>query len=193
MLGNCNKRCILLHHFASLISAGKESTCNAGDLGLIPWRRERLPTPVFWPGEFHGLHSYIVHGVAKSWTRLSNFQPHLHLASPQPRVSTLALVHVGKQTQVRLGNIMTPTVHFPSPHSLKTILPPLLKLTVCMPYNPGLHSQVQTQPKCAQMFRSHLQHRIQRCLIRNSYRPEATGTPSNRGNRSAVVCSRPGI
>ena len=21
----------------------------------IPWRRERLPTPVFWPGEFHGL------------------------------------------------------------------------------------------------------------------------------------------
>ena len=20
----------------------------------IPWRRERLPTPVFWPGEFHG-------------------------------------------------------------------------------------------------------------------------------------------
>ena len=22
-----------------------------------PWRRERLPTPVFWPGEFHGLYS----------------------------------------------------------------------------------------------------------------------------------------
>ena len=33
-------------------SAGRESACNAGDLGLIlvgkiPWRRERLPTPVF--------------------------------------------------------------------------------------------------------------------------------------------------
>ena len=44
-------------------SAGKESTCNVGDLGSIPWvgkipwRRERLPTPVFWPGEFHGLYS----------------------------------------------------------------------------------------------------------------------------------------
>ena len=25
--------------------------------GKIPWRRERLPTPVFWPGEFHGLYS----------------------------------------------------------------------------------------------------------------------------------------
>ena len=23
----------------------------------IPWRRERLPTPVFWPGKFHGLYS----------------------------------------------------------------------------------------------------------------------------------------
>ena len=22
-----------------------------------PWRSERLPTPVFWPGEFHGLYS----------------------------------------------------------------------------------------------------------------------------------------
>ena len=38
-------------------SDGKESTCNAGDLGSIPGLgrslggRERLPTPVFWPGE----------------------------------------------------------------------------------------------------------------------------------------------
>ena len=23
----------------------------------IPWRRKQLPTPVFWPGEFHGLYS----------------------------------------------------------------------------------------------------------------------------------------
>jgi len=26
-------------------------------VGKIPSRRERLPTPVFWPGEFHGLYS----------------------------------------------------------------------------------------------------------------------------------------
>ena len=26
-------------------------------VGTILWRRERLPTPVFWPGEFHGLYS----------------------------------------------------------------------------------------------------------------------------------------
>ena len=26
-------------------------------VGKIPWRREKLPTPVFLPGEFHGLYS----------------------------------------------------------------------------------------------------------------------------------------
>ena len=26
-------------------------------VGKIPWRRQRLPTSVFWPGEFHGLYS----------------------------------------------------------------------------------------------------------------------------------------
>ena len=26
-------------------------------VGKIPWRRERLLTSVFWPGEFHGLYS----------------------------------------------------------------------------------------------------------------------------------------
>ena len=43
-------------------SAGKESACNAGDLGSIPGLgrspgEEKLPTPVGWPGEFHGLQS----------------------------------------------------------------------------------------------------------------------------------------
>ena len=41
-------------------SASKESICSVGDLGLIPGlgrEREWLPSPVFWPGEFHGLYS----------------------------------------------------------------------------------------------------------------------------------------
>ena len=33
--------------------------------GKIPWRRETLPTPVFWAGELHGLYSP---WVAKSQT-----------------------------------------------------------------------------------------------------------------------------
>ena len=44
------------------VSAGRESACNVGGpgfnpwVGKSPWRRERLPSPVFWPGEFHGLY-----------------------------------------------------------------------------------------------------------------------------------------
>ena len=40
-------------------SDGKESACNAGDLGSISWRREWLPTPVFLPGEFCGQRSLV--------------------------------------------------------------------------------------------------------------------------------------
>ena len=51
-----------------------------GRVGKIPWRRERLPTPILWPGESHGL--YIPQRVVylyiptKSWIGLSNFQFH---------------------------------------------------------------------------------------------------------------------
>ena len=42
-------------------SAGKESACTAEDPGSIPgsipWRREWLPTPVLWPGEFQSMGS----------------------------------------------------------------------------------------------------------------------------------------
>ena len=38
-------------------------------VGKIPWRRKWQPTPLFLPGEFHG--QTTIHGVAKSWKRLS--------------------------------------------------------------------------------------------------------------------------
>ena len=40
-------------------------------VGKIPWRRERLPTPVFWPGEFHGLYS-VGHKESDTTERLNN-------------------------------------------------------------------------------------------------------------------------
>ena len=93
-------------------SVGKESTCNAGDPGLIPgsgrstreeigyplqyswpslvaqlvknppamletwvgkipWRREWLPIPVFWPGEFHGPYSPWGHKESDTTEQLS--------------------------------------------------------------------------------------------------------------------------
>ena len=45
-----------------------------------PWRRKQLPTPVFWPGEFHRLYSP---GGPKSRTWLSNFHFHFpHVSKP---------------------------------------------------------------------------------------------------------------
>ena len=40
-------------------------------VGKIPWRRERPPTPVFWPGEFHGLYSPWGHKESDTPERLS--------------------------------------------------------------------------------------------------------------------------
>ena len=48
-----------------------------------PWRRERLSTPVSWPGEFHGLYSPWGH---KEWTQLSNF--HLHFLHGRQSIQT---------------------------------------------------------------------------------------------------------
>ena len=60
-------------------SAGKESVCNAGDLGLIPGLRRSLGEGKGYPLQYSGLENsmdYIVHGIAKSQTRLSNFHFH---------------------------------------------------------------------------------------------------------------------
>ena len=52
----------------------------------IPWMEEPSspwPTPIFLPGESHGRRSRVVHGVAKSRTRLSDFTHSLtHSLSP---------------------------------------------------------------------------------------------------------------
>ena len=39
-------------------------------VGKVPWGMGKLPTPVFWPGEFLDC---VVHGATKSQTCLSNF------------------------------------------------------------------------------------------------------------------------
>ena len=40
-------------------------------VGKTPWRRERLPTPVFWPGEVHGQHSPWVRQESDTTEQLS--------------------------------------------------------------------------------------------------------------------------
>ena len=61
-------------------SAGKESACNVGDLGLIPGLGRSPGEGNAYPLQYSGLENAtdsIVHGVAKSWTQLSDFHfPH---------------------------------------------------------------------------------------------------------------------
>ena len=57
-------------------STGKESACNVGDLGLSPGLGSSRGEGKGYPLQYLGLENstdYIVHGVAKSQTRLSDF------------------------------------------------------------------------------------------------------------------------
>ena len=62
-------------------SAGKESACNAGNLGSIPGLGRSPGEGKGYPIEYSGLENsmdYIVHWVAKSQTRLSDFHFHFN-------------------------------------------------------------------------------------------------------------------
>ena len=57
-------------------SAGKESACNVGDLGLIPGLGRSHGEGKGYPLHYSGLENSmdsIVHGLAKSWTQQSDF------------------------------------------------------------------------------------------------------------------------
>ena len=63
-------------------SVGKESACNAGDPSSIPGSERSSGEGKGYPLQYSGLANSmecIVHGVAKSWTRLSDF----HFSSHQ--------------------------------------------------------------------------------------------------------------
>ena len=57
-------------------SAGKESTCSAGDLGSIPVLERSSGEGKGWPLQYSGLENsrdHTVHGVSKSQIQLSDF------------------------------------------------------------------------------------------------------------------------
>ena len=63
-------------------SAGKESACNAGDLGSIRGLGRSPGEGKGYPLQYSGLKNSmdcIVHGVAKSWTQLSDFHSLTHV------------------------------------------------------------------------------------------------------------------
>ena len=80
--------------------AGKEFTCNAGDLGSIPGFCRLPGEGNSYPFQYSGLENSkdcIVHGVAKNWTRLSNF--HFHFPWGFPGSSG------GKESDCNVGDL----------------------------------------------------------------------------------------
>ena len=67
-------------------SDGKESTCNAGDLGSVPGLGRSPGEGNSYPVPYSALENSmdcIGHGVSKSWTQLSDFHFHIaHLGFP---------------------------------------------------------------------------------------------------------------
>jgi len=66
------------HYFTNNLGfpCGSESICNAGDLGLIPGLGRSPGEGKGYPFQYSSLENSmdcIVHGVAKTWTRLSDF------------------------------------------------------------------------------------------------------------------------
>ena len=84
MVGGDGKKWAVMKYFKEASgkpsgSAGKESACNAGDLGLIPGLGKSPGEGKDYPLQYSGLENSmhcIVHGVAKSRTQLSNFHFH---------------------------------------------------------------------------------------------------------------------
>ena len=65
-------------------SVGKESACNTGDPGSIPGSERSTGEGKSYLLQYSGLENSmdcIVHGVAKSGTRLSDFHFHFHCKS----------------------------------------------------------------------------------------------------------------
>ena len=63
-------------------SVGKESACNSGDPGLIPGLGKSAGEGIVDPLQYSGMENSmncIVHGVAKSWTWLSDLHFHFHI------------------------------------------------------------------------------------------------------------------
>jgi len=87
-------------------SASKESACNAGDLGLIPGLGRSPGEGKGYSLQYSGLENpmdCIHHGVANSWTRLSNFhfQPEL-----QVEASYLLTVPLVRTQSHAISNLM---------------------------------------------------------------------------------------
>ena len=92
-------------------------------VGKIPWKRERLPTPVFWPGEFHGLYSPWGRKESDTTEQLSLSQEpqpsHTHTPTPLP-VLVQPPPSIPKDQEGRTGEVVGTYPWFRRPPFPKT-------------------------------------------------------------------------
>ena len=92
-------------------SAGKESTCNVGDLGSIPGlRRSSREWKGYWPRECHGLYNPWGHKESDTTERLS-----LHFTS-----LTNNSVHINLTAEMRWTNSFKST-NYKAPNMVRII------------------------------------------------------------------------
>ena len=89
-------------------SVGKESSCNAGDPGWIPESGRSPGEGKGYPLQYSGLENSmdcIVHGVAKSWTRLSDV--HFHVVGKTIKRKAMLSIKIGMEVTSggRRGNV----------------------------------------------------------------------------------------
>ena len=103
-------------------STSKESTCNAGDPGSIPGLGRSPGEGKGYPLQYSGLENSIdciVHGVTKSWTRLSDFHFHFSIQLKKKKKEVhIAVQPLPFQIFLILRNWhSTPTINTRSPSS----------------------------------------------------------------------------
>ena len=87
---------------------GKESTCKGRRpqfnswVGKICWRRERLPTLVFWLGEFHGLY------MKESYMAQNSLELNSSLGPPHHSMQNKVLSHWKKKMDIKVDCAQLP-------------------------------------------------------------------------------------
>ena len=125
-------------------------------VGTSPWWRERLPTPVFWPGEFHGLYSPVQFSSA-AWSCLTLCDP---MDCNTPGLPVHHQIPEFTQTHVHwVSDAIQPS------HPLSSPSPPALNLS----QHQGIFKWVSSLHQVAKVLEFQLQHQSFQWTFRTDF------------------------
>ena len=135
-------------------------------VGKIPWKRKRLLTPVFWPGEFHGLSSPWGHKESHTTERLSLSLEH-SLALP--------FFGTGMKTELSRPVVTAEFSQFAGISSAALSSEGTLRKTGHRDTKRGMHTRVHS------------------CIIQSSQRRERPKCPLMEGGQTRCAVSEPRV